>query len=470
MTTIFMLPAPPPTSGPTGTDGQGRSGSPTGDFASVLDAASAPTATVLPFTRGGAGTAAAGSAADAAGSAADATGTAAADGSVVPSTSPAQPAVPGLGAGATGVTGAVVPVPTAAAAAETETAAVTGTAAAVAAGLPTTTTTTTVPTTAAGDARTDDGGLDEGGDPSVLADVVDLMAARAAHATPPGAAAPVDVPVTGLTTSGAATSGAAGPGAATPGAAALSAAGPGAAGASTATASTATEAGVGQVGAHGALPGATAAAADAAAPSGTTTWTAGDAPAPGVAVTDPGQSTPSTPASASQVDPSLSGVVGVRVPTQYSAPVTLPGAPVPAAPALGPQVAEQLRATVPGLRAAGVGQHILTLRVEPESIGPVRVIAHIGVDGVRVELLGGTEAARDALRQALPDLRRDLAGSGLTDLNLGPDGGDGGRGRDDAPARRPGSERPPAETREAVLPQPDAGGSDRSRSRLDLLV
>jgi flagellar hook-length control protein FliK len=459
MTTIFMLPAPPPTSGPTGTDGQGRSGSPTGDFASVLDAASAPTATVLPFTRGGAGTAAAGSAADAAGSAADATGTAAADGSVVPSTSPAQPAVPGLGAGATGVTGAVVPVPTAAAAAATETA-VTGTAAATAAGLPTTTTTTTVPTTAAGDVQTDDGDPDEGGDPSALADVVDLMAARAAHATPPGAAAPIDVPVTGLTTSGAATSGAAGPGAA----------GPGAATASTATASTATATGVGQVGAHGAPPATTAAAADAAAPMGTTTSTAGDAPAPGVAVTDPGQSTPSTPASASQVDPSLSGVVGVRVPTQHSAPVTLPGAPVPAAPALGPQVAEQLRATVPGLRAAGVGQHILTLRVEPESIGPVRVIAHIGVDGVRVELLGGTEAARDALRQALPDLRRDLAGSGLTDLNLGPDGGDGGRGRDDAPARRPGSERPPTETREAVLPQPDAGGSDRSRSRLDLLV
>ncbi|MBX9245176.1 hypothetical protein ICW40_10195, partial [Actinotalea ferrariae] len=64
-------------------------------------------------------------------------------------------------------------------------------------------------------------------------------------------------------------------------------------------------------------------------------------------------------------------------------------------------------------------------------IGPVRVIAHIGKDGVRVELLGATDQARDALRAALPDLRRDLVAAGLPgDLGLGArtqDGGQGGR-------------------------------------------
>jgi len=56
-------------------------------------------------------------------------------------------------------------------------------------------------------------------------------------------------------------------------------------------------------------------------------------------------------------------------------------------------------------------------------------------DAVRVELVGATDAARDALRQSLPDLRRDLAATGLSsDVQLGDPGsgasgsaGDGGR-------------------------------------------
>ena len=74
---------------------------------------------------------------------------------------------------------------------------------------------------------------------------------------------------------------------------------------------------------------------------------------------------------------------------------------------------------------------MLTLRVEPDSMGPVRVVAHIATDGVRIELLGGTDHAREALRAALPDLRRDLAATGMrADLDLGdlPGGGADSRG------------------------------------------
>ena len=71
----------------------------------------------------------------------------------------------------------------------------------------------------------------------------------------------------------------------------------------------------------------------------------------------------------------------------------------------------------------------MVLRVDPESIGPVRVVAHIGPEGVRIELVGATAQARDALRTALPDLRRDLVAAGLpADLGLGSGDGSSSRG------------------------------------------
>lgn len=94
------------------------------------------------------------------------------------------------------------------------------------------------------------------------------------------------------------------------------------------------------------------------------------------------------------------------------------------------QIVEQLDARWPAVKVAGPGTHVMTLRLEPEHFGPLRVVAHIGAEGVRIELLGSTEAARDALRQALPDLKRDLVGVGLSaDLDLGSRGQNGQNGQ-----------------------------------------
>lgn len=148
-----------------------------------------------------------------------------------------------------------------------------------------------------------------------------------------------------------------------------------------------------------------------------------------------------------------------------------PAAPTPAQ--LAAQLGEQLGARLAGLRAAGTGEHVLTLRVDPESFGPVRVVAHITPDGVRVELLGATEAARDALRSALPDLRRDLAGAGLgSNLDLGNPGtsgsgdrGEGSRATARGTDRRPGAAGDEADPTAARLPAtPTALGG------IDLLV
>jgi flagellar hook-length control protein FliK len=59
------------------------------------------------------------------------------------------------------------------------------------------------------------------------------------------------------------------------------------------------------------------------------------------------------------------------------------------------------------------GEHVVTIRVAPENLGPVTVRAHIGSDGVRIELFAPTDVGRAAVQAVLSDLRRDLAGTGL---------------------------------------------------------
>jgi flagellar hook-length control protein FliK len=74
----------------------------------------------------------------------------------------------------------------------------------------------------------------------------------------------------------------------------------------------------------------------------------------------------------------------------------------------------------------------MTVAVDPENLGPVTVQAHISAAGVRVELFAASADGREALRQILPDLKRDLAGAGLNaslDLSAGnqPGGGQDAR-------------------------------------------
>ncbi|WP_435745182.1 hypothetical protein [Microbacterium sp. PMB16] len=73
-------------------------------------------------------------------------------------------------------------------------------------------------------------------------------------------------------------------------------------------------------------------------------------------------------------------------------------------------VAAQVTPVVLSIVQRPVGSHQLTMTVNPDTFGPVTVRAHIGAGGeVRVELLGATDAGREALRAIVTDLRRDLA-------------------------------------------------------------
>jgi flagellar hook-length control protein FliK len=90
------------------------------------------------------------------------------------------------------------------------------------------------------------------------------------------------------------------------------------------------------------------------------------------------------------------------------------GPPVPAATLQQqPMMATQLAKPLFTLASEVPGEHIMTLKVSPEDLGPVTVRAHISAEGVRLELFAAGDAGRDAVRSALPELRRELAQQGL---------------------------------------------------------
>ncbi|MFW0771135.1 flagellar hook-length control protein FliK [Arthrobacter koreensis] len=143
---------------------------------------------------------------------------------------------------------------------------------------------------------------------------------------------------------------------------------------------------------------------------------AGNPPAPAATETDgnaavePGKAGPAPAQPAAPV----MAVPAVAVPAvSATAPVQ---APAPAQPApLLTQVTQPLFS----LSTASTGEHVMTLSVTPENLGPVTVRAHVSPDGIRVELFAPNDAGREALRSILTDLRRDLSGAGMnTSLSL----------------------------------------------------
>lgn len=146
--------------------------------------------------------------------------------------------------------------------------------------------------------------------------------------------------------------------------------------------------------------------------------------APGIAGAEPGngqsRSVPTATresAQATSVQPSIPQPTAapIAAPTPQvvapAAPVAPSGAAASAAPV--PFVA-QLSRPIFTLAATGAGEHVMTINVTPDTLGPVTVRAHVSADGIRVELFAPSDLGRDAIRAILPDLRRDLAVSGMT--------------------------------------------------------
>ncbi|MGY3381120.1 flagellar hook-length control protein FliK [Arthrobacter sp. TE12231] len=164
-------------------------------------------------------------------------------------------------------------------------------------------------------------------------------------------------------------------------------------------------------------------------------------------LTDPAQAKAQAPRTAEALTDQVSGgpAGAVAVPVQsLTAGTTMPQpaaqaaaqppsqpAPQPAEP-LQPQLAKPLFTLVGAPR----GEHIMTLKVSPEDLGPLTVRAQIDAAGVRIELFAPGEAGREAVRGILPELRKELADAGfgasldLSDhsgpMGLGQNGGQNG--------------------------------------------
>ncbi|WP_411701156.1 flagellar hook-length control protein FliK, partial [Conyzicola sp.] len=162
-----------------------------------------------------------------------------------------------------------------------------------------------------------------------------------------------------------------------------------------------------------------------------------------------------TSAAASTADTAVDAVVQpkdapapvvVAVTPAASAPVAVTGAAASAPPVAQPApLAAQVAVPVFTLAAAGNGEHVMTIDIVPENLGPITVRAHVGTEGVRVELFAPNDLAREALRAILPDIRKDMGGAGLggtldlSSQNQPTDRGDGGQQRRQQQGDTPGA-------------------------------
>ena len=184
------------------------------------------------------------------------------------------------------------------------------------------------------------------------------------------------------------------------------------------------------------------------------------------AVIDPAASRDASAAGAIQT-----AAIGLSTPGAPTAPGAPPtsGAP-PASGAPLPPASQVAMHLVP-LRLDADGIHRLTVHLHPADLGMVSLVAEIREGSVHLQLAGATEAGREALRAALPDLRRELQQGGFArcSLDLGPGTPQGGHPyeRESAPWTRPSPDRPavPQEsTVDQVVP------ITTSASRLDLRI
>ncbi|NAZ88609.1 flagellar hook-length control protein FliK, partial [Kineococcus indalonis] len=96
--------------------------------------------------------------------------------------------------------------------------------------------------------------------------------------------------------------------------------------------------------------------------------------------------------------------------------VSTPPAPLPLTNPLA--FAQGVSARLEQLPAGADAVHRMTVEVNPLGLGPVQVTAEIVDGALSVQLAGASDAARHALRQAVGDLQRELAGTAFTSTTV----------------------------------------------------
>jgi len=194
------------------------------------------------------------------------------------------------------------------------------------------------------------------------------------------------------------------------------------------------------------------------AQSAATNLAAPAAKAPADADSGEASATPAQPVQAATVQPAPATpaeTTGQQGPAATLPPASLPTAPVEATPhtatappaeaartaAPAPALHRQLFAPIATLAATPQGERTLSVKVSPDSLGPITVTAQLGGEGLRVDLTASTDAGRDALRAMLPELRRELAATGHASLSVNTANADGSQQGSDT-SRQGFGERP----------------------------
>jgi flagellar hook-length control protein FliK len=75
------------------------------------------------------------------------------------------------------------------------------------------------------------------------------------------------------------------------------------------------------------------------------------------------------------------------------------------------------------------GTHHMTVDITPDELGPVRLTVALRDGQMHVLLAGSSEVSREAMRAALPELRKLVEGAGITagSIDVHPDQPDSGR-------------------------------------------
>ncbi|GAA3273236.1 hypothetical protein GCM10020218_017760 [Dactylosporangium vinaceum] len=81
-------------------------------------------------------------------------------------------------------------------------------------------------------------------------------------------------------------------------------------------------------------------------------------------------------------------------------------------------VAPQLLSVLSPLRKGTDGVHRMTLRLEPDELGPVSIVAEVRDGSISVQLRADHEAGQAALQAALPELQQDLSSAGFAECAL----------------------------------------------------
>ncbi|MGY2081460.1 flagellar hook-length control protein FliK [Modestobacter sp. SYSU DS0657] len=113
-------------------------------------------------------------------------------------------------------------------------------------------------------------------------------------------------------------------------------------------------------------------------------------------------------------EPDAVGLVGGATASPTAVRTDPLGAAGPTPPAAEPPVAQQLGRQLAVLSNAPDGSSTMTLVITPEELGPVSIQVTVTDGSLDLTLQGGSDAGRHALTDALPELRRELEGAGLT--------------------------------------------------------